>query len=66
MKIVLLLLKLTEKLKRYKSSGIDQIPAQWIHIGGYVLRTTNILILFRISIATAVEGIYYSAYLYNR
>jgi hypothetical protein len=35
-------------LKRYKSSGIDEIPAEVIQAGGnnYVLRFTNVLIVF--------------------
>jgi hypothetical protein len=38
------------KLKRYKSPGIDQIPAELIQAGGihYVLRSTNLLIVFGI------------------
>jgi hypothetical protein len=36
-----------EKLKRYKSPGIDQIPAELIQAGiHYVLRSTNLLIVF--------------------
>jgi hypothetical protein len=36
-----------EKLKRYKSPGTDQIPAQLIQAGGYTLglKITNILYL---------------------
>jgi hypothetical protein len=39
-----------EKLKRYKSPGIDQILAKLIHAGGihYVLISTNLLIVFGI------------------
>jgi hypothetical protein len=37
-----------EKLNIYKSPGIDQIPTEVIQAGGihYVLRCTNLLILF--------------------
>jgi hypothetical protein len=40
----------TEKLKKYKSPGIDQILAEPIQAGGkhYVLRSTNLLIVFGI------------------
>jgi hypothetical protein len=48
------------KLKRYKSPGSDQIPAELIQPGGknYGLRSISSLILFGIS--GSVEGIYYS------
>jgi hypothetical protein len=42
----------TEKLKRYKSPGTDQIPAELIQaVGGehYVLRSTNLLNAFGIT-----------------
>ena len=37
-----------EKLKRLKSSGIDQIPAELINteVGQFILRSINLLILF--------------------
>jgi hypothetical protein len=37
-----------KKLKRYKSPGIDRIPAEFITAGGRknILRTRNLLILF--------------------
>jgi len=37
-----------EKLKRHKSPGIDQIPAELIkaEVGQFVLRSINLLILF--------------------
>jgi Holliday junction resolvasome RuvABC ATP-dependent DNA helicase subunit len=38
-----------EKLKRHRSSGIDQIPADLIRAGGkHILRSTNLLIRFGI------------------
>jgi hypothetical protein len=39
----------TEKLERYKSPGTDQIPAEMIKVRGiipYILRSTNLLIIF--------------------
>jgi hypothetical protein len=41
----------TEKLKMYKSKGIDSIPAELIQAGGihYVLRSTKLLIVFGIN-----------------
>jgi hypothetical protein len=38
------------KLKRYKSPGSDQIPAELIQVGNerYVLRSVHSVILFRI------------------
>ena len=40
-----------EKLKRHKSPGIDQIPAELINaeVGQFVLRSINILILFGVT-----------------
>jgi len=42
--------KATEKLKRHKSPGIDQIPAEMIKAGvqQFALRSVNLLILFGI------------------
>jgi len=40
----------TEKLKRHKSPGIDQVPAEMIKagVGQFALRSINLLILFGI------------------
>jgi hypothetical protein len=50
------------KLKKYKTPGSDQIPAELIQAGGeiYCLRSTNSLILFGIrKNCLSVEGVYY-------
>jgi hypothetical protein len=38
----------TEKLRRYKSTGRDQIPAELILAREYILRSTNLLVLLGI------------------
>jgi hypothetical protein len=61
--LVLLKLNAVEKLKRYKSPGTDQIPAELIQ-AKHVLRSINLLILFGIMNNCHNNGeIYYCTYL---
>jgi hypothetical protein len=56
-----------EKLKRYKSPGIDQIPAELIKTGGRtILRSRNSLILFGIKRNCLSSGRSQSLYLFIR
>jgi hypothetical protein len=52
-----------QKMKRYKSPGFEQIPAQLIQVGGktlYVKRSTKLLMnLDPGRNSRAVEGVYY-------
>jgi hypothetical protein len=56
-----------EKLKRYNSPDTNQIPVELImhEAVHYILRSTNLLIVFGIKkmTATAVGGIFYCTYL---
>jgi hypothetical protein len=55
-----------KKVKRYISPGINQVPAEFIQAEGCVLRSTNLLILFRIRNNCQSSGRYLLLYLYIR
>jgi hypothetical protein len=57
-----------EKLRRYKSPGIDLIPAELIQAGGihYALRSTNLLIVFGIRNNCHSSGRNLLLYLFKR
>jgi hypothetical protein len=57
-----------EKLKRYKSPGIDQIPAELIKAGvvKYALRSVNLLIIFGIKRNYLSSGRSQSLFLFIR
>jgi hypothetical protein len=56
-----------EKLKRHRSPGIDQIPAELVKAGGqFIQKSINLLILFGIKMNCQNSGRSQSLYLFIR